>query len=29
MVQEDLKAAQRMSLLKSHGHAVAVPREQG
>ena len=29
MVQEDLQAAQRLSLLKSHGHAVAVPREQG
>jgi GDPmannose 4,6-dehydratase len=29
MVAEDLRAAQRMALLRSHGHDVAVSRETG
>jgi GDPmannose 4,6-dehydratase len=29
MVAEDLKAAQRLALLRRHGHDVAVPREAG
>ncbi len=29
MVAEDLKAAQRLALLRAHGHAVAMPREAG
>jgi GDPmannose 4,6-dehydratase len=29
MVAEDLRAAQRMALLRSHGHDVAVAREAG
>jgi len=29
MVVEDLKAAQRMALLRAHGHSVTVPREDG
>jgi GDPmannose 4,6-dehydratase len=29
MVAEDLKAAQRLALLRAHGHAVAVAREAG
>jgi len=29
MVAEDLKAAQRMALLRAHGHTVTVTREAG
>jgi GDPmannose 4,6-dehydratase len=29
MVAEDLRSAQRMALLRSHGHDVAISREAG